>query len=419
VKILVYPHDLAVGGSQINAIEIARGVADLGHEVTVFGYPGPLVEKIAELGLDFVASPRPGRRPSLSVMTALAAVVRTRGIEVLHGYEWPPILEAWLVARRTGRLATGTVMSMAVADFIPRSIPLMVGTEQIADAERRSGRPAVDLMEPPVDLATNNPHLDLDTEGFRRAHGIRHGEVLVVVVSRLATEMKREGLLVAARVVSDLAAEHPVRLLVVGDGPARADLEALVAGLPARRGGPAVQLVGELADPRVAYAAADVALGMGSSALRAMAFHKPLIVQGEAGFWETLRPDTLPGFLWTGWYGAGHGSATGAVRLRTQLVPLLVDARLRGDLGAFALSTVQERFSLATAAERQVNVYEAELATRTSTASAPSVLAKSGAGFARYNVERAVARLGGRVRVDDFNARPVVARLGPAVGKGS
>ena len=39
VRILVYPHDLSMGGSQINAIEIGAKVRDLGHEVVIFGQP--------------------------------------------------------------------------------------------------------------------------------------------------------------------------------------------------------------------------------------------------------------------------------------------------------------------------------------------------------------------------------------------
>ena len=45
-----------------------------------------------------------------------------------------------------------------------------------------------------------------------------------------------------------------------------------------------VLLTGEIADPRPAYAAADVVVGQGGSALRGMAFGKPLVVVGEGRF---------------------------------------------------------------------------------------------------------------------------------------
>ena len=58
-----------------------------------------------------------------------------------------------------------------------------------------------------------------------------------------------------------------------------------------------VLVTGALLDPRPAYAAADIVIGMGSSALKGMAFGKPLVVQGEQGFWKLLEPATLPIFL--------------------------------------------------------------------------------------------------------------------------
>ena len=97
--------------------------------------------------------------------------------------------------------------------------------------------------------------------------------------------------------VSALPAELRVRLVIVGDGPARAELDALAASANARCGRTVATLVGAADDPRPWYAAADVVLGMGSSALRAMAYAKPLVVQGERGFWRAARrrqPRRLP-----------------------------------------------------------------------------------------------------------------------------
>ena len=48
MRILIYAHDLSIGGSQINAIDLAAGVATAGHQVFVYGIPGPLVEYIRQ-----------------------------------------------------------------------------------------------------------------------------------------------------------------------------------------------------------------------------------------------------------------------------------------------------------------------------------------------------------------------------------
>ena len=51
LNVLVYPHAMEVGGSQLNAIELAAAVRDLGNEVTVLSDDGPLVQRVRELDL--------------------------------------------------------------------------------------------------------------------------------------------------------------------------------------------------------------------------------------------------------------------------------------------------------------------------------------------------------------------------------
>ena len=409
MKVVVYPHDLAIGGSQLNAIELAARVQAAGHECIVFGFPGPLVDRIDELGLEFVASPDPGRRPSPVAMGALGALVADRGIDVIHGYEWPPAIEAWLVANRQRRVAAvGTVMSMAVAPFLPRTLPLIVGTEQIAAVERASGRLLTTVIEPPVDLQLNSATADVGLDAFKRQWGITGPELTVVTVTRLAHELKLEGLLVAMEALPQLG-ERPVRFVIVGGGPA-ADLVTQAArDVNNRVGREAIVLTGQIADPRAAYAAADVLIGMGGSALRSLAFSKPLVVQGERGFWRLLTPGSVEEFLWTGWYGIGAGQTTGRAALEREIRPLLDDAYLRRELGDFGRSLVERRFGLDSAAERQIMIYEAARQLAPDLLRRCSDVGRSGVHYARYVAARRVARMRGNRSVDDFNSKPVVA----------
>ena len=89
MRILVYPHDLNMGGSQTNAIELAAAVKSLGHESIVYGRRGSLCARIDELGLEFVEAPEPGRRPSLRIARDLRRLVRERGIDISNEYPKP------------------------------------------------------------------------------------------------------------------------------------------------------------------------------------------------------------------------------------------------------------------------------------------------------------------------------------------
>lgn len=410
MRVVVYPHRLEIGGSQINAIELAGAVQALGHEVIVFGQPGGLVERVTAMGLEFVRAPAPRGRPSPKVMRALRRLVSERDVEIVHGYEWTTALEAyWGPRAHAGVPAVATVMSMAVAPFLPRDMPLVVGTEQIADHERRGGRREVAVIEPPVDLAANSPEL-VDTAEFRRAHGLDPDAFAVVSVSRLAAELKLEGILAAVEVAGRLGRTTGLQLVIVGDGPSRAQVEAAAERANAAAGRRAVVLCGELRDPRPAYAAADVCLGMGGSALRAMAFGQPLVVQGERGFWELLTPDTVARFLWTGWYGAGEGREHGPARLERILRELLADTARRATLGQYARRLVEERFSLQAAAARQLAVYErsvAEPPIRRRAWLAPG--GTSAAQLAAYRIRSRLDQVRGRLSADDFNAKAVAS----------
>jgi glycosyltransferase involved in cell wall biosynthesis len=406
MRILVYPHDLNMGGSQLNAIEIAAALKRRGHEVIIFGHPGSLNDRLSEIGLEFIAAPQHHHQPSPSNVKVLAGIAKDRGIDVVHGYEWPPALESRLAADRTpGTVSVATVMSMAVAPFIPRSMPLIVGTREILEAERAFGRSRAELLEPPVDVEFNSPDVELPLAEFRRNWGLDPEALTVVLVSRLAPQLKLEGILAAMEAVAALSADFKLQLLVAGDGPAADQVQSYACHINRASGRTLIILTGELKDPRPAYAVADITLGMGGSALRALAFAKPLVVQGEVGFWELLSPETLHRFSRQGWYGIGEGSSTGQKRLERILRDLLEDRVRRSSLGKFGLNTVRERFSLERAARVQEDFYRRAIALPPARSARHDAFALL--KFAEYKVASRARSLLAKSPAEDFNARPV------------
>jgi glycosyltransferase involved in cell wall biosynthesis len=401
---------MEIGGSQLNAIEIAAAVRDRGHYVAVVSRPGPLVETVRRLGLEhFPLDPRARRMPSPYAAAHLTRLARHQGIDVVHAYEWPPTIEAFAGPRLLlGLPVVSTIMSMAVAPFLPRTIPLTVGTEDIRRHAIAAGHSWVTLLEPPVDVNRDSPMHDPGP--FHTTLGLDPAVPVLAMVCRLVPELKLEGLLSACDAVAHLAqAGVKFQLLIVGDGSARPLVEQAAAAANRRAGRRVVVLAGQLADPRPAYAAADVVLGMGGSALRALAFGKPLIVQGERGFWELLTPDSAPKFLRQGWYGLGahsDGHAAGAARLAEILRDVLDDHDARVRLGDYGRRLVVERFSLDRAAAIQEELYAAAMRTsgRRSAVPLAADAARAATGILRHKVTRRWQRWRGTVVTDDFNA---------------
>ncbi len=412
MRIIVYPHAMEIGGSQLNAIQLAGAVRDRGHEVIVVAEPGPLVDMVTDLGLEHVPIPERRRRPSAGVASLLTRLVRDRAIDIVHGYEWPPAVEAFYGPRmRLGTPVIATILSSSIVPFFPKPIPLLVGTEQLQYAARDAGHPRVNLMEPPVDTDRDAPGAcgAGAASDFRARYAPDPTLPLAVMVCRLVPDLKRESLLTACAAVEQLAlAGTPVRLAIVGDGPIREELAARAALANQRAGRELVVLTGQLADPRPAYDAADVVLGMGGSALRALAFGKPLVVVGERGFSELLTARTAPVFLSDGWYGLGPGSyGEGVTGMSGALAAVCRDAALRDQLGAFGRDLVVTRFSLRMAAEVQDDEYSQAVDNVTGRGALLRAATTSAVGVLRYKVKRRISRWRGTVAVDDANAQAV------------
>jgi glycosyltransferase involved in cell wall biosynthesis len=307
---------------------------------------------------------------------------------------------------RLGTPVLCTIYSMAVAPFLPHTLPLLVSTDNIRIRAEKAGFAQVTLVEPPVDVKANAP--DFSPGSFRADFGLDDRVPLLASVTRLTPELKLEGTLAACQAAGEIvAAGTPLQLVIAGDGPARAQVEQAAAAANARANGTAVVLTGQLSDPRPAYAAADLVIGMGSSAERALAFGKPLIVQGERGFWELLTPDTAPVFLRQGWYGIGDEADrdASAMRLEKILLGLLGDRTTWPRLAEFGRTMAVERFSLEHVAAVHEGLYQAACeAARPSRARLAGDALHTGAGLLRYKVQRRYQRWRGTAPTEDFNA---------------
>ena len=159
------------------------------------------------------------------------------------------------------------------------------------------------------------------SEAWRSEHGFGPDEVVVSFVSRL---VKEKGLDVFSDVIRSLQAEGlPVRALVVGDGPERGSLGALL---------PRAAFAGHLGgtDLATAYASSDIFLfpseteTFGNVTLEAMASGLPAVCADAAGS-QSLVDDGRTGLLCP---PRDSGAFTAAVRR------LVLDADFRRVLGA-------------------------------------------------------------------------------------
>jgi glycosyltransferase involved in cell wall biosynthesis len=364
MKVLVFAHRLELGGTQVNAIELAAAARDWhGYDIVMLATDGPARALAEAKGLRVLTAPDATHHPSAGRLAAVRAAVRDERPDLIHAWDVPQCLDAYFGAHVVqGTPLVCSVMSMVVPSTLPSRIPATFGAPALArEAERRRPGP-VSLLEPPVDLEANcfDAVGATAVDAFKAEHGLTPGYVDVVVVSRLVEWMKLEGIEGAIRAMEALASETRLRLVIVGEGTSYPRVLALADGVNARVGDRRVVVAGGMVDPRPAYAAADIMLGMGGSALRAMSFAKPLVVLGERGFAEILTPTSLVPFLDAGFYGLGDGSPV-APRLEQYLRHLAARPEECRALGAFGEEVVRERYDLRVAARRVDELYRAAL----------------------------------------------------------
>ena len=397
MRIVISLFRLSIGGSHINAIEIGSLIKQRGHEVIVYSPDGPLRERVAELGLEYVPAGAARRNwPSVAGIRQLNALVRERQIDLVHAYEWMPSFEAAYGPHLSmGTPVLSTVYAVEIPPFVPRDLPMIVGYTNELGIERSRGRRQVYTVVCPVDTEANAPVADAGPA--RQRFGLRDDDLAAVIVSRLSPDLKREGLLSAVRAVGLVDPALHLRLLVVGDGVCREEVQNAADTVNSRLGREAVTLTGAMMDPRDAYIAADIVLGMGTSAQKGMAFGKPVVIQGERGYWETLAPASMPQYLHHNFYGLGDGS-DGAPRLAAIIGELAADRGRWPELGEFGRKTALAVFSNEAAAGRVLEICEDVVAHPESSGRRAAGVLRAGGKFAGIRALDLGRRAGARLR---------------------
>lgn len=362
--VLVQLNNLELGGTQINAIDLAKAVEVHGFRCVLFGPLNTLPKSgpnVMELALAR-GVPLEGYWPATSVIPrgkALNAKARAIGADIVHVYgTWgDPRSAYWGPCLQGRRPLVHTVYEMAVAPEVYRHTSLIIGTGYLLDELADRPGPTA-LVSPPVDVEADAPNADLGRR-FRASLGDLGSRPLIAVVSRLAIEMKAHPIEVALRAMVLLADTDAV-LVVVGTGGEEARLREIGRSVNEAVGRAAVKFVGAMADPRPVYAAADIMLGMGGSAARSLAFGAPLVVHGEGGTAELFEECTAASlFRRSFWSERPEPNALGLLASHLRL--LLDDPARREQLGQFGRAFAIENFGLTAMAERLAAIYDKSL----------------------------------------------------------
>ncbi len=317
---------MALGGAERVVLALAHGLTERGHEVAVSGAAGPLD---ADLRARRLVLPERGRSP-LGVVewtARQAAFVRAFRPHVVHAHN----TKATVIAAAAVRIARG-----------PRRPPVLAthhgaAQEDRSRAARLLARAADEVVVVSDDLRFGDAHV-IHIGAAAPVATTRGDGVTVAFVGRLVEVKNPERFLRAAALV------RGARFLVVGDGPLRAQLEALAAQLRVD-----VTFTGAVPDARALIAGADVMVvssdseGQSIATLEALAAGTPVVSTPVSGM--------------TGLLGGGAGTIVSDFApeaLATAIDALVQDPAQRTRMGAIGARLVREHYS----ADVMVDAYE-------------------------------------------------------------
>jgi glycosyltransferase involved in cell wall biosynthesis len=284
-----------VGGQERVALDLAIGQLARGHEVGAISLaPAPDGEVAKELAQAGVAIGRVPKRGGVdpTLVPRLALELRRRGADIVHTHNPLALIYGAPAARLVGAGVIHTkhglnpgsrghrVLRRAAAQLVHAFVAVSDTTEAQARAQHDAPLPRLHTIPNGIRLDRYAP--DPEARASVRVE-LGLGDAWVVGVVGRLDNMKNQAMLV--RAMAPLLSSR-VRLVIVGDGERRADVEAAVAALPEPRW---VVMTGRRMDvPRLVHAFDVFSLSSRSEGLplvvpEAMAAGLPIVATAVGG----------------------------------------------------------------------------------------------------------------------------------------
>ncbi|NBD24837.1 glycosyltransferase [Paenibacillus glycinis] len=291
IRLLMVMDSLAVGGTETYVLSLVKAFPSLGVMPAYAGGTGAMYDAFARAGcpihrveLSAEQLLQPARQEEAE--RALAQIMRSRKIDLVHVHQTPSGLHAANAARKLGIPVVFTVhgayyppdqlqlMQAAGCAFVSVSLPVQAYLA-------RQGIPS-QVIANGIDF---EQYRSESSAALRAGLRIPNGEQVVVYASRLAWDKATVcAMLVRAARTIRLDGAIPLHVVIAGSGSQAAAIAELAETANRECGANFVHLVGSQMQMRDYYNMGDLVVGTGRVALEAMACGKPVLAIGNHGY---------------------------------------------------------------------------------------------------------------------------------------
>lgn len=370
--------DLDTGGAERTAVDIARGLTDVGARALVATEGGRLVAELQAKGGVWLPFPAADKNPLAMLLNVhkLVKLCRHEGVELVHARSRAP---AWVALAATrmlklpfvttyhGSYASRSVVKTLYNSVMARGDVVIANSAYTADlilAKHGFARERIRVVNRGTDFSAFAPAAvgSERVQALRRAWGVEPHQRIVLLPGRLTGWKGQRVLIEAARLMRD-GGDTDTAFILAGDAQGRdgyvRDLDQLIAkaGLEGR-----VRRVGHCSDmPAALLCAAVVTVpstepeAFGRVAVEAQAMGAPVVVSDLGAVPETVLapPQVDPGQR-TGWRVPPGDAATLAASLAEALA---LRPSARDALAGRARLHVERHFSLDAMIADTLDVY--------------------------------------------------------------
>ncbi|OFX16324.1 MAG: hypothetical protein A2Z18_04500 [Armatimonadetes bacterium RBG_16_58_9] len=325
-----------IGGAEVFVAALCPALSEMGARVELFCPQGrPFVDYAADRGIQCVTWKTHGKLDPITLFR-LTSLIRKGRFDVVHTHLSTASLLGAFAGKLAGRPSVAHVHGLNTATCFKHSNVVIAVSEAVKRRLCSQG-----LAQNKVRVVHNGVDIDrfepVAVDDAKRRLGFDPAEPLFGVFGRLSNE---KGQRVALEAVSLLVQHHPkAQLVLVGEGPDRADLEteANALGIAGH-----VRFAGFVGDVRDLMSACDAVVapslkeGFGLAAVEGMALGRPVVATSVGGLTEIVT-ENQTGFL---------VPPNNPQALANALIDLLRDKSLADRMGRAGRDRVAENFGL-------------------------------------------------------------------------
>ena len=364
MKILICGASMGIGGAETHMLQLARGLAAKGHEVTVAARRGALCRELCERGdIRFMDMPLDGLGRATFCYFKLLRIIKRENFDIVHAHSRIAALMVSVIKRTNKNLRFGFAVT-AHARYKRDVLKDMLsswGDECIAVSEdiRAHLTTGFGVERENITVIPNG----IDTEKFS-SESVARGKSRLLFASRLDKDCSL-GAELLCRIAARLCEEESnISITVAGGGNDLERIRRLANEANRMIGRECVKVVGECTDMRNLIERTDCAVGVSRFALEAMSMKRTAVIFGNEGALGLFDGRRMHEAVESNFTARGCGDTNEEFLLAEILRLMRMSDDERERLCVFGRNVVLARYSGDASVRMTLRVYERLLPTK-------------------------------------------------------